>query len=404
LGIWKSDKLFFMLCWATYLSAYLCRINLSSALEKMAPGLGVEIPALGLLGSLFFITYAIGQLINGFIGDRVIPKRFILIALSGTALANLLISLSKSYVVVLLLWCANGYFQSMFWGPLMRMLSMRFSPESGSAVATGMSTSMTAAYILSWSVLGIALVNQGWQTYFGVPFYCALFMLALWALYLIFGRRSYTAYPAAAPNDIRILFAAISKYRLWRVCIVCICQGIIKDGVTLWAPIILSALLGFNMKQSPFFLILFPLANFGGALLSGALSKRLSGNIQIPMRYIFSGVLLCCVLLMVPGMPAVASVILMACISALIFGCNNILLGIVPLSFAQENIVSSLAGIFDFSAYVGAAISALALGIVVTSQTIVPIAAFWLAAGVIAFFALLEITPNVIEQQEERNV
>ena len=114
--------------------------------------------------------------------------------------------------------------------------------------------------------------------------------------------------------------------------------------------------------------------------------------------------LLCCVLLMVPGMPAVASVILMACISALIFGCNNILLGIVPLSFAQENIVSSLAGIFDFSAYVGAAISALALGIVVTSQTIVPIAAFWLAAGVIAFFALLEITPNVIEQQEERNV
>ena len=200
-----------MLCWATYLSAYLCRINLSSALEKMAPGLGVEIPALGLLGSLFFITYAIGQLINGFIGDRVIPKRFILIALSGTALANLLISLSKSYVVVLLLWCANGYFQSMFWGPLMRMLSMRFSPESGSAVATGMSTSMTAAYILSWSVLGIALVNQGWQTYFGVPFYCALFMLALWALYLIFGRRSYTAYPAAAPNDIRILFAAISN-------------------------------------------------------------------------------------------------------------------------------------------------------------------------------------------------
>jgi OPA family glycerol-3-phosphate transporter-like MFS transporter len=155
-------------------------------MTKLGAGLGVGPAELGLIGSLYFISYACGQLVNGFIGDKVVPEKFICLAVTGTALINFIISLSGSYWVVLALWCLNGCFQSMFWGPLMRMLSQRFPPESKNAVSTGMSCSMMVGYILSWSVLGKLLLNSSWTSYFLVPSLISGAILVAWLIYIFF--------------------------------------------------------------------------------------------------------------------------------------------------------------------------------------------------------------------------
>ena len=45
-----------LLCWATYVTAYLCRVNISAALTKMPAGLGVSMEYLGMASSIYFIT------------------------------------------------------------------------------------------------------------------------------------------------------------------------------------------------------------------------------------------------------------------------------------------------------------------------------------------------------------
>lgn len=144
-----SKYTIFFVCWITYVSAYLCRVNLSSALYKLESVFNVGTGSLGLIGGLFFITYAVGQLINGFIGDRISPHKFITLAVFGTAIMNTIISFNENFYIIMICWALNGYFQSMFWGPLMRILSGSFSREEHVSVSTGMTASMVIGFILS---------------------------------------------------------------------------------------------------------------------------------------------------------------------------------------------------------------------------------------------------------------
>ena len=60
-----------IMAWVTYTAAYLCRVNISTALDKLSVGMNVSLEYLGYASSVYFVTYAVGQLVNGIIGDRV---------------------------------------------------------------------------------------------------------------------------------------------------------------------------------------------------------------------------------------------------------------------------------------------------------------------------------------------
>ena len=66
------------LAWVTYTVSYMCRVNISTALDKLAFGMDVSLDYLGMASSVYFITYAFGQLLNGFWGDHVDPHRFLI--------------------------------------------------------------------------------------------------------------------------------------------------------------------------------------------------------------------------------------------------------------------------------------------------------------------------------------
>ena len=98
----RNKRRMLAVCWVTYLIAYLCRVNMSSALPKLEAAFGVTNGTLGVAGSLFFIVYAVGQLVNGALGDRVSPYKFVAVAAAGTAVLNCIVSLSGNFYVVLI--------------------------------------------------------------------------------------------------------------------------------------------------------------------------------------------------------------------------------------------------------------------------------------------------------------
>lgn len=110
----KKKQAILALCILTYISAYLCRLNYASAILKIGADLEVNAAALGAVGSLFFISYAVGQLVNGFLGDRISPPRFILTAVVATGLLNVAMIFAGRLWVIALIWTVNGYVQSIF--------------------------------------------------------------------------------------------------------------------------------------------------------------------------------------------------------------------------------------------------------------------------------------------------
>ena len=74
--------------WITYAVYYLGRSNISPALPDLQASLQLSKRDVGLIVTGFFWAYALGQLINGRLGDRLSPRRFVLVGMSVSAILN----------------------------------------------------------------------------------------------------------------------------------------------------------------------------------------------------------------------------------------------------------------------------------------------------------------------------
>lgn len=108
------------------------------------------------------------------------PFRFIIFGLIGTVLANAGIAFCNSLALIPVLWAVSGYFQSVFWASLTRLLSFNFEKKKYSVVATVMSSSMVGGFIIAWVVLGRVLGGSRWNWFFWVPAFLGTALLAVW--------------------------------------------------------------------------------------------------------------------------------------------------------------------------------------------------------------------------------
>lgn len=368
----------FAACWFTYVVAYLCRVNFSSAMLKLSGEMQVSAAQLGAAGSAFFVVYALGQLVNGYIGDKISPYRFVTIAICGTGVLNLAIAMVDEYLPLLVLWTLNGYFQSMLWGPLMRILSQWFEARHTMRISVGMSMSMVVGYITSWAVFGRSFLYHPWQLYFFAPALVALATGLLWAVGLRGG-----APPAAQegrPTAPRGGLAGIVRgQRLWLVALVCLCMGLIKESLSLWAPLLLTEMLGIGAEDSLLLVVVIPLANLLGILTAGRLMRR-KNDVKKTLFSLFFAAFCCSAsLFLLYRVSPVASVLAIAAVSGLMYGCNSLLLSYLPISFGGANIVSTLVGMFDFSSYMGAALSSVLLGFALENKNYPAVFGAWAA-------------------------
>lgn len=380
-----KNLMFFLICWLTYVSSYLCRVNLSSVFYKLESEFQSNSTFLGVLGTLFFFTYAFGQLINGYIGDHVSPYKFITFAVFGTAVLNFVIPTTSSIYILMVCWGLNGIFQSMLWGPLIRVLSFHFPQEQRVNVVSGMSSSIIAGFILSWTVLGNLFIDLSWKYYFYVPSVCAFIMFFLW---LMISRNK--RYIQVKENHRGVPFKealhTIITEKLWIVALMCICIGLIKENLALLTPLFLTKALGISAKQSVFYVMMTPIANLCGIFLSRYLIKLYGKSIKNIILILLVSLAACSFSLYYANSNPIAVVILFPAIAALSYGCSFIFISFIPISFADKNIVSTLIGIFDFSSYIGAALSSTAFGYILSSSKWNTIPLIW---GIIAILGLL---------------
>lgn len=405
MAIFRKKWVFLGLCCFTYMCAYLCRVNLSSALGRMEVALEVSSATLGALGTAYFFFYACAQLVSGFFGDRVRPERLMFLGAVGVAATNVSISLSHAFPVILVLWCMNGIFQSMFWGPMSRLLAGRFEKGERVLVSTCCSLSMPLAFILSWSVLTPMLAEGPWEMNFRVPGVIIMIPMVLWLTIVVSGTKDKNAVPVSQEKaSMKEFMKTMNKDRLWMAATASMCDGMLKESFTIWAPLILARMLGVaSVKESALYLILFPLANAAMIALNARIIKKMGISLRTSMIVLFVLVAVCAVVLMSGVDSVILTVVLMALISGFGYAANNVLLGQLPMAYADKNMTSSLVGVLDFSAYVGAGVASFGLGLLISGSDLRAIALVWLAASalavVVTIFARGQVSASVRRQQ-----
>lgn len=129
-------KKFNYLRWRVFLSItigyafyYIIRQSYS-VIKKPLLASGIVTPEqVGIIGSIFFITYGLGKFTNSFLADRLNNKRFFAFGLFISSLTMVGMGLVNSFVPLAVLWGLNGWFQSYGAGPSIVSLNQWFGDK-----------------------------------------------------------------------------------------------------------------------------------------------------------------------------------------------------------------------------------------------------------------------------------
>ena len=132
------------LCFLSYLAVYLARNVLSTVTPQMqAEGFSKE--DIGFASSVYFFAYAIGQLINGAIGDKIKARYMMSFGLAFAGISNFVFSVINSSAEVYgqiplsayVAYGCTGFFLAMIYGPMTKVVSENTEPLHATRCSLG---------------------------------------------------------------------------------------------------------------------------------------------------------------------------------------------------------------------------------------------------------------------------
>ncbi len=380
-------------CWLAYTAVYLLRNNLPVALKYIEAEYHISRASLGLLSSAFLWVYGLGQLINGYLGDKISAKYFMLIGLLMASVMNILFAFTHAYWMMVLCWAFNGWFQSMLWGPITKTIANWYEPGKSGGAMIAVSTSTAAGALLSMLISGHLASNTGWRNVFLAPAIIGGVYLLIHML--VFADRPQDnlvrsrASMDTSKQPLLPLKRILKRRDVQFVTIACFCQGIVRDGISLWAAMFFMEAYGLDIKQAVLFMLLIPVANFASVIGIGWLyQKHPLGLERLAAMTFMAGALMTGALFFLWHAGAVVAMVLLALASATMCAANTLLLGVYPLFFANEGRVSGVAGFLEFSAYMAAGCTAVLSGLLLDLMGFQSVLVLWLGVALIGALAL----------------
>lgn len=406
-----------------YASMYLGRTNMAVALPGIQGTHGLSTSAAGMMGTAFFWVYAIGQLINGHLGDSLPGRSIVFWGLLGTGLVNLLVGFMPSFSAILLLWAVNGYLQSTGWGPIVKTVSNWTPPESRGKVSGLLGVSPVVGFLISWFLSNRLLTwfKGDWRFVFVVPGVLLLSYSVIWYA-LIRNRPQEVGLPPvnddmplptpppeyvsrkgrwkAAVAQIRLTYNFVKRPQLLILAAVTWLQGLVKDGVTLWGPTLLMQSQGLALEDAATLSLWIPVFGIMGIGFSSWLTSLFRGHERksLILLYGAAAVAAFCGMSVLTRGYVLLTTIAIALVSAFAYGINTVLLASIPLKFAGYGRQSTVAGFLDFASYLGAAVTGIATGYIVDCWGWTYVVGMWsavcLAGGVLIAAARLDMAPE----------
>ncbi len=353
-----------LLCAAVYFCSYLTRLDYGAVMVEMVRAEGFSrVDASAALTGLF-ITYGFGQLISGYLGDRVKPQLLIFFGLIACGLMNLLIPFCPSPACMTVVWSVNGLAQAMMWPPLVRIMSQHMTESEYKVATVHVSWGSSLGTIVIYLLIPLLLKVSSWR---GV-FYCAaavgMGMAAFWMAR--YGRVERTlplqeqAAPADEPGDagksgggLRALMPLLAIMMG-----VIICQGTLRDGITTWMPTYLADTYHMESGKSILTGVLLPLFGMVCYQIVLWMNRKLVENELQCAAIIFGvGLVSLLALRLLHAHSFALSVLILAFAVASMHGVNLIMTCMTPKYLAGSGKISMISGLLNACTYIGSALS-----------------------------------------------
>ncbi|MFX0185458.1 MAG: MFS transporter, partial [Candidatus Hodarchaeota archaeon] len=300
---WKYWRIrIFATVWVTYMTYYLGRVNIGIAKPFIMDEFGIDPGTFGVIGMALFIMYAIGQFVNGALGDRIGARRLVSLGLIVSAFINLLFGFSNGLVwMMFILWGMNGFFQAMGWAPSVKTTANWYPPEERGKWSGRLGTSYQIGGAVSWILATFIIVtlNLDWRFSFWVA---GIIMLFSGIHYYIRVRNApeEVGLPTieeenagkAAIGDVRedthlgfeyTIKSILQNKTVWFASFGLFCLNIVRYGITEWLPYLLAS----EVTTGDFFplwkTIAFPIGGTIGAITCTWFSDKFLDRRRMPL-------------------------------------------------------------------------------------------------------------------------
>ena len=396
----KSSRAVTVSCWFVYMVAYLTRNTYPASIVHLTSAGMLSQSAAGLISTCYFVMYGVGHLVNGFLADRISPVFMLVTGICGTAAANIAMTLvTPSALLMTVIWCLNGWFESMLWAPIVALLAGMIAPsmrrKAMQAISSSRCAGMISAYILtalcSFLSLGIFLP-------YVIAAVCAVITCVLLAAAV---KRAFSA-PDVTEIEIKTkkdgakpgasVLKPLAASGALIFALPAVFHGMLKDGVNTWVPSFLRDSFNTDESFSTLLAIAVPVAGlfgvvFGNFLLGRKKLKRNHATIGIIIMLITA--VPTSLLLGAKYMPLIVGIVCLCLISLLMESFCHVFSVMMPTEFAVYGRASTVSGIFNSLIYAGSAVSTYVFGAVAEHIGWNMTVALWLTLALVSAVILI---------------
>ncbi|HIF9075243.1 TPA: MFS transporter [Photobacterium damselae] len=366
-----------------YAGFYFSRKTFNYAMPAMMADLGLDKADIGLIGTLFYITYGCSKFFSGIISDRSNPRYFMGLGLIATGIINIVFGLSSSLYMLAILWVLNAWFQGWGWPSCSKLLTTWYSRSERGFWWALWNTAHNVGGALIPLVVGYLTLHFGWRYGFMLPGIIAV-VIGLFICWRLRDKPVTLGLPSVgrwrkdhleiaqeneglglSSRDILHKYVIKNKY-IWLLAFSYVLVYIVRTGINDWGNLYLTEQFHYSLISANGAISLFEIGGLVGSLVAGWGSDKLFGGNRGPMNLIFAiGIFLSVAALWL--MPFKSYVLQSACFFAIgffIFG-PQMLIGMAAAECSHKNSAGAATGFVGLFAYMGAALSGYPLAIVV---------------------------------------
>ena len=409
-----NKGLMITVCSIVYFVSYLSRKDFAVVMAAMISGDVIDKALGGFIGMGMFVFYGLGQIVSGYLGDKIKPIWLMTAGVTATMVSNLLMPISAEFNVYLLIpiWSVNGFAQALLWPPILKLLAENLDNETYASASIVVTSAAHVATIMLYVIVPFLLPVYGWQAIFYVASAGALIAVPALIVGLniaipknaVCGNVSnvknenekQTSAPAALS---KVGFGEVfNKSGLLLIMFAIVAMGYLRDGIESWLPTLYSEVFQKDASESILVSVVVPIGSIIAITVIRAIHKHPTFENEMKTTvYLFGTALVLCVpLCFILGSEnsilRIVSLIIVGLVCALMHGINFMLISCVPGYFAKSGRASTAGGLCNACTYVGAAVSMYGIaGISESLGWVATVISWIIIAGLGVTFAVLSM-------------
>jgi OPA family sugar phosphate sensor protein UhpC-like MFS transporter len=369
----------------------------------------VDVTELGIIGAVLLYVYAIGKFTNGFLADRANIQRFMSIALLLSAVVNLLFGLTTYFMLFVILWGMNGWFQSIGSAPSVVSLCQWFSNnERGTryGIWAGAHNIGEGLTFIGTSFLVGAL---GWSWGFiGPGIACIIIAVIMYKTLAdrpqTYGlphvsdyKNDYSAGKPSKESTGKLQLIVLKSPIVWVLGLSSALMYVTRYAIHSWGPLYLQEMKNYSIVEAGFLIGANTMLGLAGAMFSGFFSDRFF-NSRRNVPTLLYGLLLTGSLILLYLIPPGNYWLDMIALGGFEFAIGGLIVflaGLIAVDVMPTGAAGAVKGIIGLFSYIGAATQDWISGYLISSgKTIIDGKAiynfdyafyFWIGASVLSF-------------------